>query len=92
MRQSPRIRTIPINRESSDPHILLELVQFTLVSGRVASEMASENKPGMTEPSTAESGARIERMAREDLFTLMETFTMATGPTIKQMDEEYTSM
>ena len=92
MRQSPRIRTIPINRESSDLHILLEPVRFTQVSGRVASGMDSESRPGMTEPSTAESGERTERMVREDLFTLMETFTMVIGPTTKQMAGEYTSM
>ena len=53
--------------------------------------MASESRPGTMELNTAESGERIEPMAKVASYTLMETFTMDIGLMTRQMGAAFTN-
>ena len=53
--------------------------------------MASVSKHGTTEPSTVESGERIEPMAKAASYTLMETFTMDIGLMTRPMGAAFTN-
>lgn len=59
-----------------------------MANGLEASEMVTVSKSGLMALSTRANGKIIELMEKVNSFTLTETFTTATGSTIRQMAME----
>lgn len=68
-RQSAKKLTILTNKGKKDLLTNLKRELFTLVNGRVDSEMALESNNGQMVLNIAESGKRTEHMEKEGLFT-----------------------
>ena len=83
--------TIQTSRESHVDLILSKQEQSTQANGREASEMVLVSRPGTTEPNTAESGERIELMAKAASYTSTETFTMDIGLMTRPTDVAFTN-
>ncbi len=81
-----------ISRAKKEPHIDSKQVRNIQVNGKVDSEMDLENKFGLMERSTLESGARTKHTARVSSSTLMVTFMTVSGQTIKPMAQVPTDM
>lgn len=84
------VYTIEMHNVNREQHINLSQVQSILDNGKVASAMDTENKFGLTELSTLESGEIIEPMVKESLFMLMAIFMKVSGPMIRQMAQGHT--
>ena len=84
-RQSPKELTIQISKEREDLLTPLRQVLCILENGREALETARENKSGLMELATSESGEKTEHTAKESLFMLMAMSMMVSGLMTRQM-------
>ena len=70
----------------------LRVVQYIRESGKEGSEMDLVSNSGLTVQSISENGEKIELTVKDSSCTLMVTFTMVNGQTIKPMAMAFTCM
>ena len=80
------------NRVKTDLHTLSKVVLFTLVNGKVDSEMVLVSKHGLMAQNTSANGETTEHMDKANLSMSMVISMTDSGLMIKRMVQALTSM